>query len=224
MLYGGKERDRYEDMPHTYHVNWCGTLGEGTYGCVYVGTTASRTGAQRAFAIKMLRDNDKAGVGVPKGFDADAVFSAENEVSRHVALGFLPNVVALLGVALFRRPPNKNPVTKSWTSHIGLVFDLYETDVRQFLQFNSFTQGGMRHVLSSVLEGLRFIHDRGCIHCDLKPANIFMRGAFRLRGCFAFHFARDRDAITPCSHSRTEFQYQIPGSFEVPKGVHLDHT
>ena len=163
----------------------------------------------------MLRDNDKAGVGVPKGFDADAVFSAENEVSRHVALSFLPNVVAFLDVALFRRPPNKNPVTKSWTSHIGLVFDLYETDVRQFLQFNSFTQGGMRHVLSSVLEGLRFIHDRGCIHCDLKPANIFMRGAFHLRGCFSREGFKLQQPGEFQYHSMTELQYQIPKSFEV---------
>ena len=70
------------------------------------------------------------------------------------------------------------------TAHIGLVFDLYEIDVRQFTQKSSFTPGGMRHVLNSVLEGLRFIHDAGCIHCDLKPANVFMRGAMHLRGCF----------------------------------------
>ena len=64
------------------------------------------------------------------------------------------------------------------------MFGLYEIDVRQLLRKSSFTQGGMRHVLNSVLEGLSFIHDRGCIHTDLKPENIFMRGAIHLRGCF----------------------------------------
>ena len=103
------------------------------------------------------------------------------------------------------------------------MFDLYEIDVRQFLKKSSFTQGGMRHVLNSVLEGLRFIHDRGCIHRDLKSANIFMRGAIHLRGCFEKNVLTlqqlgDWDAVAPCPHSRTEFQYQIPNSFEV-RGV-----
>ena len=76
----------------------------------------------------------------------------------------------------------------------------------------------MRHVLNSVLEGLHFIHDRGCIHCDLKPANIFMRGAIHLRGCFSRKrlFKRPQKWEIQ-NHSMTEFQYQIPNSFEVAK-------
>ena len=61
------------------------------------------------------------------------------------------------------------------SAHIGPVFNLYEIDVRQFLNKSSFTQSGMRHVLNSALRGLRLIHDRGSIRCDLKPAHIFMR-------------------------------------------------
>ena len=103
------------------------------------------------------------------------------------------------------------------------MFNLYEIDVRQFLKKSSFTQGGMRHVLNSVLEGLRFIHDRGYIHCDLKPANIFMRGAIHLRGCVGKGVLTrqpfgDWNAVAPCPHIRTEFQYQIPKSFEVRGG------
>ena len=64
---------------------------------------------------------------------------------------------------------------KSELAYIGLVLDLYDIDVRQCLNTSSFTQAGMRHVLNSVIEGLRFIHDKGCIHCDLNPAIIFMR-------------------------------------------------
>ena len=156
------------------------------------------------------------------GFHADAVFAADLEVRRHVALGLHPNVVGLVDVGLFRQPPH--PLRcNSWSAHIGLVLDLCEIDVRQFLKASSFTQGGMRHVLNSVLEGLRFIHDRGCIHCDLKPANIFMRGAIHLRGCFekevlTLQQLGDWDAVAPCPHSRTEFQYQIPNSFEVRGG------
>ena len=111
----------------------------------------------------------------------------------------------------------------SYSAHIGLVFDLYEIDVRQFLKRSYFTQSGMRHVINSVLEGLGFIHGKGCIHCDLKPANIFMRGAIHLRGCFEKEVLKlqqlgDWDAVQPCLHNRTEFEYQIPNSFEVRGG------
>ena len=109
-------------------------------------------------------------------------------------------------------------------AHIGLVFDLYDIDVRQFLQTSKFTQSGMRHVLNSVLEGLLFIHCKGCIHCDLKPANIFMRGAIYNRGCFekdgltTLQHIKDWGAVTPCPHNLTEFECQIPNSFEARGG------
>ena len=172
----------------------------------------------------MLRDKED---DKPKGFNADAAFAADLEVRRHVALGLHPNVVGLVGVGLFRQLDWARQPTfgsrNSWSAHIGLVFNLYEIDVRQFLKTSSFTQGGMRHVLNSVLEGLRFMHDGGCIHCDLKPANIFMRGAIHLRGCFGKEVLKlqqlgDWNAVAPCPHGRTEFQYQIPNSFEVRGG------
>ena len=221
---GGMELDRYEDLHQTYTVNWEAELGQGTYGKVYVGTKGRATGLHRdecqgGFAIKMLRDKE---ADVSKGVHADAVCAADMEVKRHVALGLHPNVVGLVVVGLFRKPPQIARSSRP-SAHIGLVFNLYEIDVRQFLKKSSFTQGGMRHVLNSVLEGLRFIHDRGCIHCDLKPANIFMRGAMHLRGCFGKEVLTrqqlgDWNAVAPCPHSRTEFQYQIPKSFEVRGG------
>ena len=218
-VYRHKERGRFEDLQQAYTVNWAAELGQGTYGKVYVGTGLLATGLHRdegqgGFAIKMLRDRD-----APKGLQgADAVSAAEEEVRRHVALGLHPNLVGLVDVGLFWQGG-----PRWWSAQIGLVFNLYEIDVRRFLQKSSFTQGGMRHVLNSVLEGLRFIHDRGCIHCDLKPANIFMRGAIHLRGCFETKVAKlqrlgDWGAVAPCPHSSTEFQYQIPNSFEVRGG------
>ena len=221
-LYGSGERGHYEDLQQAYTVNWTAELGRGTYGKVYVGTKGPATGlhrdeCQRGFAIKMLRDK---GADVPKGVHADAVWAADLEVKRHVALGLHPNVVGLVDVGLFMQPPHRGRCN-SQSAHIGLVFDLYEIDVHQFLKKSSFTQGGLRHVLNSVLEGLRFIHDRGCIHCDLKPANIFMRGAIHLRGCFekeVLPLHRTAWGKRSCPHSRTEFQYQIPNSFEVRGG------
>ena len=209
-VYDSRDRSSFQELQQPYTVNWAAELGRGTYGKVYVGTQGPATGL-RGFAIKMLRDKDE--------IYADAVLAAEEEVRRHVALGLHPHVVGLVDVGLFWEPP-KRPGCNSRSAHIGLVFDKYEIDVRQFLKKSSFTQGGMRHVLNSVLEGLRFIHERGCIHCDLKPANIFMRGAIHLRGCFSRKLQQfgDEHDVAPCPHSRTEFQYQIPDSFEVRSG------
>ena len=119
----------------------------------------------------MLRDKD---VYVPKGAHADAVWAVDQEVKRHVVLGWHPNVVGLRDAGIFMQPPHRRR-GKSELAQIGLVFDLHETGVRQFLKNYYFTLSGLRHVLNSVLEGLGFINDRGCIHCELKPANIFMR-------------------------------------------------
>ena len=134
-LYGSKEPKRFEDLQSAYTVNWAAELGQGTYGKVYVGTKGPATGLHRdecqgGFAIKMLRDKE---ADVPKGFNVDAVFAADLEVRRHVALGLHPNVVGLVDVGLFRQPPHWARCN-SWSAHIGLVFDLCEIDVRQFLK------------------------------------------------------------------------------------------
>ena len=226
-LYMVKDKGHYEDLQQVYTVNWKAELGQGSYGMVYVGMKSSATDiadrdptdediadkVDTRFAIKMFRDTDTA-------------WAAEQEVRRHAALGSHPNLVRLLDVGLFWEPPTRSGCN-SRLLRIGLVCDLYEIDVRQFLKKSLFTQGGMRHVLNSVLEGLHFMHDQGCVHSDLKPANIFMRGAIHLRGCFFSSRSGLQQLQQPDKfqdHSRTEFQYQIPGSFEVPKGVHLDHT
>ena len=145
-MYGSRDQGNYEDLQQAYTVNWAAELGQGTYGKVYVGTKGPATGLHRdecqgGFAIKMLRDKE---ADVPNGFHADAVFAADLEVRRHVALGLHPNVVGLVGVGLFRQLNWARRPTfgsrNSWSAHIGLVFNLYEIDVRQFLKKSSFTQ------------------------------------------------------------------------------------
>ena len=180
---------QHEDLQQVYTVSWAEELGKGSYGKVYIGTyrlatdTAHKDIADEdtagkvctSVAIKMIHNDAKK--------SKDAVWAAEEEVRRHVALGLHPNIVELIDVGLFsgpgHRPDSRGP------DHIGLVFDIYEIDVRQFLKTSVFTPGGMRHVLNSVLEGLRFIHDRGCIHCDLKRQRLLARVALLAEGLLA---------------------------------------
>ena len=142
-LYNDKNGSHYVDLPlpQVYTVNWAAVLGEGTYGKVYMSTNGSATDTAdkdaagkvcTSFAIKMLRDKDTE----TKKTQANAVLAAEEEVRRHAALGLHPNIVELVDVGLFWEPRNR-PGCNSRSAHIGLVCDMYEIDVRQFLK-NSF--------------------------------------------------------------------------------------
>eukprot|EP00959_Pyramimonas_sp_CCMP1952_P352743 7390455-Pyramimonas_sp.AAC.1 len=77
----------------------------------------------------------------------------------------------------------------------------------------------MRHVLNSVLEGLQYMHDMGLIRCDIKPANIPMRGSPQPRGCFEKQALAPRelgewDPVAPCPKGKLQFDWQGPSSFE----------
>ena len=229
QLYEAKDAtNTYDTPPNPYKLDWDAELGQGTFGKVYLGKLSSPGGdVSRMCAIKLLRDKkeDEA-----LGFNSDATKAADEEVRRHVALGHHPNVVRLLDVAFFTRLHSKRRVgTKTlqqwternwtWENHLGLVFDLFEMDVRQFLQSSGFTQTGIRHVVNSTLAGLGFLHDRGCVHCDFKPANVFLRGSPTTRGCFEKKVLAQRqvgewDAVHPPFQSLLEFHYQLPRSFE----------
>ena len=234
-VYNAKDARKYEDPPCTFEVDWEAELGQGSFGKVYLGTRALCHDIEQLFAIKMLRDSQE---DEAQGFNSDATTAAQEEVRRHVALGLHPNVVRLLDVGLFKKLFKVTPQPRqrqqfaaaastgaaqrnwTWEAHIGLVFDLYEIDVRQFLHKSDFTQTGIRHVLNSVIAGLGFLHDKGCVHCDLKPANILMRGSTLFRGCFekealTFRQIGEWDPVNPTPQSKLEFEYQIPRCFEV---------
>jgi serine/threonine protein kinase len=60
---------------------------------------------------------------------------------------------------------------------IGLVFERFDTDVRQFLKMWPLKVAGMRRVLRIVLAALAYMHELGLVHANFKPANILLRGA-----------------------------------------------
>ena len=209
-LYCAKDPQEYEAPHQPYAVDWNDELGDGTYGKVFVGRIrrhsyceVSQTGD---VAIKMITCSEVGDERVTL-----AKFAGE-EVRRHVTVGLHPNIVRLVDVGLFSQALGNGPILQasllqqsqgSGTStgpdktFLGLVYELYEIDVQTFLQRGSrFTEVGMRHVLNGVLHGLEFIHGKGILHADLKPANILMRGVGASRGCFACR--------------KLDFEYQVP--------------
>ena len=164
-----------EDFParhEKYLVSWDRKLGQGAYAKVFVGTALAEG---RSVALKLF---ERGSQGAP-GLDA------ETEVRRFCALPPHPNIVKLLDVHFF--PQRTGTTGEGWgrnAAAIGLVFDLFDTDARQFLKKMPLQMAGARHLLRSLLAALACMHAVGLLHADVKPANILLRGAGPFRKGF----------------------------------------
>ena len=58
---------------------------------------------------------------------------------------------------------------------LGVVYERFEIDLHHFLQKSRLEIAGMRQVLRTVCAALTYMHGKGLVHADLKPANILMR-------------------------------------------------
>ena len=181
-------------QPHAYTVTWDKVLGRGTYGTVYPGTMLQQpipegTGDTAELAIKIFEFED----GDP-GFARDY---ADQEVRRLLALQH-PAIVQLLDVEVFNVPHSRL---------MGLVFERYDSDVAGILKDRILELAGMRHVVRTVLKALAYIHARGLVHTDVKPANILIKVSREL-GCKAA-------TASGSSNEPLEFSYQLPVAFKV---------
>ena len=131
-------------------------MGRGTFGAVYGGI--ARGVVNQAVAILLLK----------YGTRSEQAKSADAEVRRYVTLPNHPPPCQIMDVLFFRRP--SRPLA------VGMVFERFDTDVRQFLNMLPLKVSGMRHVLRCVLAALAYMHELGLVHADLKTANILLRG------------------------------------------------
>ena len=123
---------------------------------------------------------------------------------------------------------------------MGLVFERFDTDVKEFLKTTAVKIPAMRHVLRSSLAALDYMHDRGILHADLKTSNILLRsaGAFRqqwykqLRKPAKAASATGAVSPTPAAsassdaaneHETLVAAFQLPALFEV-RGTDFKRT
>ena len=133
-------------------------LGDGMFGKVIA--AVHRGEGRQPVAIKLLQREH----------------CADAEVRRLCALPSHPHIVRLLDVGFFEQV---------W--RLGLVFERFHTDVRQFLQTLPLKVTGQRHVLRAVLAALAHMHEHGLVHADVNQARQHVAAR---RGEFSRRFPR----------------------------------
>ncbi|KAF9121402.1 polo-like kinase 3, partial [Mortierella sp. 14UC] len=141
-----------------YMENRQETLGQGTFGCVHEVTDVNGV----KMALKMPTRSTRA----------DIVAHEVNILNRLNDHKGHRNVVTFHG-------------TINDVSGTGLLFDLYHT--RDFWELLC-TRGALleeecRYYGKQLINGLAFIHERGVLHCDLKPNNILVASGMVLKIC-----------------------------------------
>lgn len=129
-----------------FELSYC--LGEGSFGEVWAGLQ-SRTGQE--VAVKVIRR---------RGYEGWDSFVREVEKLREVAKH--PYVVSLLDADLEHDPPY-------------IVMPKLQGSLSQFVdgpEKPSVKQVAMW--LEQMAEGLRYTHEKGILHCDIKPSNVLL--------------------------------------------------
>lgn len=133
------------------------SLGSGSYGTVFKARNI-RNGRQ--VAVKQC-EMDKQ-FGLP--------YTTVREVSILKELSSHRNIVHLLDV--FVEP-----------TRVNLVFELIPMNLHEYIQTwkGDVPNSVSRNIISQVLEGIAFCHDRRIIHRDLKPSNILITDTLQVK-------------------------------------------
>ena len=121
-------------------------LGQGTYGSVYL---INVNGSLKA--IKVITNKKKDGIKSLRELDI---------MSRLVH----PNLVRAEGLM----------VGVSEILTVGIIMPLATTDLQRLLKEPSFTNTQRIGILKDITEGVKFLHDKGYVHLDLKPMNVLI--------------------------------------------------
>ena len=127
------------------------TIGRGTYGVV-----SRKTIEDKDYAIKKIDIDPKNGIPC----------NVINETMCLQTLNEKSNVIQLHGIA----------INESNTA-CYIIMDLMHRNLHQYIKCNTFKPTNVKQIFSSIISGLKNIHDTKIIHRDLKPENILINGS-----------------------------------------------
>lgn len=151
-------------------------LGRGTFAVVNSGTCEGKD-----VAIKMNFSQIKAA-------------TMEKEIEIHQTLKH-PNIVELIAVEYEK--------ASTYTRFYMAMELMPEGDLTEIIQNKRSTLSSWtkrRSILKNILEGLKYLHDKGVIHRDIKPDNILIKDGRAKIGDFGLSMLFDE---TKCSFSGT---------------------
>ncbi|KAG0261254.1 hypothetical protein BG011_001233 [Mortierella polycephala] len=132
-------------------------LGAGNFATVFKATNR-KTGA--VYAVKVVKKKD--------GFSGKVESSLEREIGILMSIDH-ENLLRICEV--FNEPDFYYVVTE--LAPDGELFD-------QIIDKQKFTESETRHIFKQVLQGLKYLHDRGVVHRDLKPENILVMDKYEM--------------------------------------------
>lgn len=148
-----RQRQQQTPVPQLEHYELQRQLGEGAFGQVW-GAVQKRTGQK--VAVKFLHES---------GSHSWSYFRHELERLRDVSEH--PGIVTLIDADLSAQPPY---FVMPWLSHGSLAKLPSHPPLGQIL-----------HWFEQMAAALQFTHEKGILHCDLKPSNVLLDGEGRVR-------------------------------------------
>lgn len=148
-----RQRQQQSPVPQLENYQLQRQLGEGAFGQVW-GALQKRTGQK--VAVKFLHES---------GSQSWAYFRHELERLRDVSEH--PGIVTLIDADLSAQPPY---FVMPWLTHGSLATLAQRAPLAQVLQW-----------FEQMAAALQFTHEKGILHCDLKPSNVLLDGEGRVR-------------------------------------------
>uniref|UniRef100_A0A0D9XYW1 [RNA-polymerase]-subunit kinase n=1 Tax=Leersia perrieri TaxID=77586 RepID=A0A0D9XYW1_9ORYZ len=146
-------------------------IGVGTYGDVYRGVD-NLTG--ETVAVKCLKGFDDD----PDGFDLDCELAAEVEALE--ACRGHPNIVQLIDHGRHRHDDLDNATTTEPPPEAYIVMEFVGPSLHFAVKRHGrYDEGDTRRLTRQLLAGVRWMHELGLMHRDLKPGNVLVDGIGR---------------------------------------------
>lgn len=139
-------------------------LGRGTYGAVY--RAYNRETGKECALKKMEHIEDKSNIGFP--------ITTFREI--RLLQGIVHEHILTINEVICEKSRGSRPI-------IYLSLELMQCDLSLIVERQDYrmTSGRIQVILRQILDGLRYLHEKGIAHRDIKPTNILINAEGRIR-------------------------------------------